>query len=208
MPGNGQLNSAAPANDTTYLSQRRTNSEIEVPWTGTAAGPFYEHNAVSLKARPVSPIVFLLYTELAYKIRIKPNPYPGFNPVTIIRYDYADITSLHIRDTLRKTTDEAETNIGYWGLCNETKAPEEALRWLGAWLDRKLSFKTHVEQWIRLAIKACVLPILFYATEAWYPRKTIPSLQAGGPQVPTRIDYLLERLKKVLHTSIRSILPT
>ncbi|KAF7532988.1 hypothetical protein G7Z17_g13581 [Cylindrodendrum hubeiense] len=186
---------------------------------------------------PVSPILFLLYTEPIYKIRINALPCPGFDPITTIRYGYADdIASLHIGKTLRDTTDEAEVNmeeIEYWGFSNE-----EALRWLGVWLDKKLSFKIHIEQWaikaqatanllrgiantargppsdkVRLAVKACVLPVLFYGAEAWYPGMTAPSLQAGRsqagrPEVSTRVGYLPEYLKKVLHTSIRSILPT
>ncbi|KAL6402805.1 putative reverse transcriptase [Ilyonectria robusta] len=61
---------------------------------------------------------------------------------------------------------------------------------------------------VRLAVKACILPVLFYGAEAWYPGKIAPSLQAGRPEVSTRLEHLLERLQKVLHISIRSILPT
>ncbi|KAL6404545.1 hypothetical protein AUP68_13938 [Ilyonectria robusta] len=61
---------------------------------------------------------------------------------------------------------------------------------------------------VRLAIKACVLPVLFYGAEAWYPGKTAPPLRSQGPEVSTRIDHLLDRFKKVLLIGIRSILPT
>ncbi|KAF7543577.1 hypothetical protein G7Z17_g10620 [Cylindrodendrum hubeiense] len=72
---------------------------------------------------PVSPILFLLYTEPIYKIQIKALPYPGFRPITTIQYGYAnDITSIHIGRTLRETTEEAGINIEEierWGSNNE-----------------------------------------------------------------------------------------
>ncbi|KAL6405980.1 reverse transcriptase domain protein [Ilyonectria robusta] len=234
------------------LERLDAGDDIEDPWTPLAI------------EAPELPFSTQVSAEEAEDINAP--PCPGFDPITTIRYGYADdIASIHIGKTLRDTTDEAEVNmeeIEYWGACNEvsfdpgkteimhfsrrqsdssptidhkgqTKAPEKALRWLGVWLDRKLSFKAHVEEWVikaqatanllrglantvrgpppdkvRLAVKACVLPILFYGAEAWYPGKRAPSLRAGGPLVSTRIDHLLDRLKKVLHTSIRSILPT
>ena len=73
------------------------------------------------------------------------------------------------------------------------------MRWLGLWLDRRLSFKPHVDEWsakarrvanllkgiantkhgplpraVRRAVKACVEPTLLYGAEAWYPGEVAP----------------------------------
>ncbi|KAM5361864.1 hypothetical protein ACJA88_014282 [Fusarium oxysporum] len=72
------------------------------------------------------------------------------------------------------------------------KHPESALRWLGIWLDSRLSFRLHVEKWaakakavayhlrgltntihgplpsaVRSAVRACVEPVLLHGLEAW-----------------------------------------
>ncbi|KAI1839194.1 hypothetical protein JX266_014595, partial [Neoarthrinium moseri] len=68
------------------------------------------------------------------------------------------------------------------------------MRWLGIFLDRKLSFREHVKKWAtkanrvanhirslcntvrglpvdstRKAVIACVVPVLMHGLEAWYP---------------------------------------
>lgn len=73
------------------------------------------------------------------------------------------------------------------------KHPESALRWLGIWLDSRLSFRVHVEKWaakahavayhlrglanaihgpppsaVRSAVMACVEPVLLHGSEAWH----------------------------------------
>ncbi|RAL65242.1 hypothetical protein DID88_001348 [Monilinia fructigena] len=77
----------------------------------------------------------------------------------------------------------------------DTKQP--ALRWLGVWLDRKLTFKRHIAERVEKARKValhikhlantvhgppaaslrkatitCVMPSLLYGAEAWYPGRT------------------------------------
>lgn len=110
---------------------------------------------------------------------------------------------------------------------NDTEiTPAEDLRWLGVWLDRKLSFKTHVSKWaikarsvtnllrgfcstvkgppahaVRRAVIACVEPVLLYGSEAWYPGVT----NAKGAS--TRTQHLTDRIDSVLKISIRAILP-
>ncbi|KAF5230804.1 hypothetical protein FANTH_13697 [Fusarium anthophilum] len=79
------------------------------------------------------------------------------------------------------------------------KHPESALRWLGIWLDSRLSFRVHVEKWaakahavayhlrglantiqgplpsaVRSAVLAFVEPVLLHGSEAWYPGTTRP----------------------------------
>ena len=118
---------------------------------------------------PVSPILFLLYTEPIYRLG---------NPQG--RFGYADDTAiLSIGDTVDETTAMASRAINKmvrWGATNGVsfdskktkvmhfsrsklrtapavhhgdieKHPELALHWLGIWLDSRLSFRVHVEKW-------------------------------------------------------------
>ena len=117
---------------------------------------------------PVSPILFLLYTEPIYRLG---------NPKG--RFGYADDTGiLCVGNSLETTADRASRYISElvtWGAANgisfdpaktevmhfcRTKPkvsppilhegerrPEKAMRWLGIWLDSTLTFKTHVEKW-------------------------------------------------------------
>ncbi|KAL9563921.1 hypothetical protein ACKAV7_011956 [Fusarium commune] len=118
---------------------------------------------------PISPILFLLYTEPIYRLG---------NPQG--RFGYADDTAiLSIGDTVDETTAMASGAIDEmvrWGATNGVsfdskktevmhfsrsklraapavhhgdieKHPESALRWLGIWLDSRLLFRIHVEKW-------------------------------------------------------------
>jgi hypothetical protein len=118
---------------------------------------------------PVSPILFLLYTEPIYRLS---------NPQG--RFGYADDTGiLCTGDTVEETAAAASRSVEEmvrWGATNgvsfdpkktevmhfsrsklETapairhgdveKHPEAAMRWLGIWLDSSLSFRAHVEKW-------------------------------------------------------------
>ncbi|TVY62678.1 putative 115 kDa protein in type-1 retrotransposable element R1DM [Fusarium oxysporum f. sp. cubense] len=118
---------------------------------------------------PVSPILFLLYTEPIYRLS---------NPQG--RFSYADDTAiLCVGDTVEETAAAASRSVEEmvrWGAANgvsfdpkktevmhfsrsklETapaichgdveKHPEAAMRWLGIWLDSSLSFRVHAEKW-------------------------------------------------------------
>ncbi|KFG77505.1 putative reverse transcriptase [Metarhizium anisopliae] len=113
------------------------------------------------------------------------------------------------------------------------KQPEAAMRWLGLWLDRKFTFKTHVEKWaakaqavahhlrslgntrrgampsaVQRAVRACVEPILLFGVEAWYPGKTSPRCRQPTKEGPSRIQQLVRKMSKALKQAIRAILPT
>jgi hypothetical protein len=104
-----------------------------------------------------------------------------------------------------------------------------AMCYLGIWLDRKLCFRKHVDtmtakarraasgiqalsntvrgapvQLLRQAIQACVLPILCYGAEAWWPGK---SRIVGGRETSNRVDNLAERLDLALRQALRGALP-
>ncbi|KAJ4176432.1 hypothetical protein NW755_14951 [Fusarium falciforme] len=116
------------------------------------------------------------------------------------------------------------------------KYAEEAMRWLGVWLDRKLSFKTHVMKWavkarkitnllrsftsttrglgpaaVQKAVRACVEPTLLYAAEAWYAGRTVQRIIPSQPQdtrtVSTCSESLIRYIDSTVKTSIRAVLP-
>ncbi|KAF5006537.1 hypothetical protein FDECE_7106 [Fusarium decemcellulare] len=99
------------------------------------------------------------------------------------------------------------------------------MRWLGLWLDRKLSFKAHIDEWnskarvisnllrriansqcgpppdaTRKAVKACIEPMLLYGSEAWYPGREIDGK-------PSRTQHLLYKMHKTYISSLRATAP-
>ncbi|RAL60867.1 hypothetical protein DID88_010191 [Monilinia fructigena] len=116
----------------------------------------------------------------------------------------------------------------------DTKQP--ALRWLGVWFDRKLTFKRHIAERVEKARKValhikhlantlhgppaaslrkatitCVMPSLFYGAEAWYPGRTRQSTGGGylrGTIVSTRMGSHIAKANKVINLATRGVLPT
>ena len=204
---------------------------------------------------PVSPILFLLYTEPIYRLG---------NPEG--RFGYADDTAIlctgpSLEETSRRASEYLQELVN-WGAANgisfdpektevmhfslrrrETglpvrhgdveKQPEAAMRWLGHWLDRKLTFKTHVEKWtakaqavahhlrslgntrrgampsaVQRAVRTCVEPILLFRVEAWYPGTTSPRRRQPTKEGPPRIQQPERKMSKALKQAIRAIVPT
>ncbi|RKL06834.1 hypothetical protein BFJ70_g16980 [Fusarium oxysporum] len=203
---------------------------------------------------PVSPILFLLYTEPIYRLG---------NPQG--RFGYADDTAtLSVGDTVDETTAMASSSVDEmvrWGAANGVsfdpkktevmhfsrsklrtapvvhhggveKHPESALRWLGIWLDSRLSFRLHVEKWaakakavayhlrgltntvhgplpsaVRSAVRACVEPVLLHGSEAWYRGKTRPRWTQPTKDLPSSNQHLLQRMSKAMNQAMRAILP-
>jgi hypothetical protein len=113
--------------------------------------------------------------------------------------------------------------------------PDTAIRWLGVWFARKLNFSHHVKKRttqasiivrhirnlantrrgpyaasLRKAVTTCVLSVLTYGAEAWYAgmakSRKIAS-QTKTEAVPTRQEYLLDEISRVLNRAIRAVLP-
>ncbi|KAM6508463.1 hypothetical protein FALCPG4_19002 [Fusarium falciforme] len=203
---------------------------------------------------PVSPILFLLYTEPIYRLG---------NPQG--RFGYADDTAiLFTGDTADETAPAASESIEEmirWGAANGVsldpektevmhfsrsklrsspairhgdvaKQPESALRWLGIWLDSRLSFRVHVEKWaakakavayhlrglantkhgplpsaVRSAVRACVEPVLLHGAEAWYPGTSRPRWSQPSKDVPSSNQHLIQRMTEAMNQSMRAILP-
>lgn len=112
---------------------------------------------------------------------------------------------------------------------------EPALRWLGVWFDRRLTFRQHVKKRaaaaiavahhikglsntvhgppaasLRKAVSACIIPVLTYGAEAWYPGLTKPPSNRAkerNKDVSTRIQGHLEDIGRALKVAMRAILP-
>jgi len=105
------------------------------------------------------------------------------------------------------------------------------LRWLGLYLDRRLSFKHHAAQMAARAYKvtkglqilgntvrgappklatqaveSCIQPILLYGAEAWWPGLTRGNRR--GLETSNRVGIQAEKLQKVQNAAIRNALPT
>ncbi|EXU94515.1 reverse transcriptase domain protein [Metarhizium robertsii] len=203
---------------------------------------------------PASPILFLLYTEPIYKLGFQLGRFGYADDTAILR------TGRTLRETAKLATADVRELIS-WGAANGitfdpektevmhfshkkddtspsvthggiAKVPAEAIRWLGIWLDKKLTFRTHIEKWaakakkaaghlhglcntkhgplpaaVRRAVKACVEPILLYGMEAWYTGTESYTAWHGTKKVRPQIQHLVDKLDPVLRRAIRAILP-
>ena len=118
-------------------------------------------------------------------------------------------------------------------------APKEgdqpALRWLGVWFDRKLSFKRHISERaakarqvarhirglartsdgppasaLRKAVITCILPSILYGTKAWYVGRTKPPRLLCSDRhktVSARNGWHVEIVDKTLALAARGVLP-
>lgn len=112
---------------------------------------------------------------------------------------------------------------------------QTALRWLGVWFDRQLSFKHHVAyraaatrklashlrglantahgpppDAMRKLVTTCVLPSLLYGTEAWYEGRTRNprSRRKDNPvSVSTRVGQHITAIQTILIQAVRAVLP-
>ncbi|KAM4061022.1 endonuclease-reverse transcriptase domain-containing protein [Hirsutella rhossiliensis] len=60
---------------------------------------------------------------------------------------------------------------------------------------------------MRRAVCACVIPVLLYAAEAWYPGPKSPRWTKPSKEGPSGIGNLVKKMSKALYTSLRAILP-
>jgi hypothetical protein len=104
-----------------------------------------------------------------------------------------------------------------------------AIRYLGLWFDRKLSFKIHVAtlaakakrttmgiralgntvrgaplRLLRQAVQSCVQTVLCYGAEAWWPGTC---RMQKGRKVSNRVDGLVHKLDTIQNEALRSALP-
>lgn len=192
---------------------------------------------------PLSPILYLLATAAIYYLSGPTQRY-GYADDTAMLFvgDTLEETTL--------LANEAIANMETWGraegfsfdvkktevmhFTRKRKKPNPAIthqnssiqaggamRWLGVWLDRQLSFTTHIDRWIlkakgiiyhlrsmnntvrgisaaaaRRAAWTVVMPTLFYGADVWYP---------GAEKLPKGA---LTKIQKVLTQACRMILPS
>jgi hypothetical protein len=99
----------------------------------------------------------------------------------------------------------------------------ESMRWLGVLFDRRLSFKPHIQAWsrkalcianmlksitnttrgprpnlVKRAVEACVIPVLYYGAEVWFPTSKAGSGLAN---------YLVTTINSTLRRAMTAILP-
>lgn len=113
---------------------------------------------------------------------------------------------------------------------------QPALRWLGVWFDRKLTFRKHVATRVakagrvahhirslakttcgppasslRKAVITCVLPSLMYGTECWYGGRTKPPrlnrTSREVTEVSARVGWHIAAIDRAIATAARGILP-
>lgn len=107
---------------------------------------------------------------------------------------------------------------------------DSSMRWLGVYYDSHLSFKRHVGKMaskgrkavaglkmlgntiggvetkvIRQAVHTCILPILAYATPAWWPGRM--RLNKHGKTIRNGVEGQQVQLDKVQNIALRTILP-
>lgn len=112
---------------------------------------------------------------------------------------------------------------------------QPALRWLGVWFDRKLTWKRHIAERalkargvaghirglartidgppasaLRKAVITCVLPSILYGSEAWYGGRTKPPrLNRQGRLIrpSARVGGLVDKVESVIVLGARGVLP-
>ncbi|OAQ65636.1 endonuclease/reverse transcriptase [Purpureocillium lilacinum] len=203
---------------------------------------------------PVSPILFALYIAPIYRLGNSDGRFGYADDTAMLRTGRTleETTALVSRDMEELlawgaangvTFDPDKTEVMHFSrkkspswpsvFQSDTEiVPGDAMRWLGLWLDRKLSFKFHVDEWsakarrvanllkgiantkhgplpraVRRAVKACAEPTLFYGAEAWYPGEVAPSVANPNRIVSTQVKHLVLRLDKVLRHAVRAALP-
>ncbi|KAJ5925544.1 hypothetical protein N7454_008183 [Penicillium verhagenii] len=107
-----------------------------------------------------------------------------------------------------------------------------ALRWLGIWFDRRLTWRKHVSvraakarvvayhirslarttygppaSALRKATLTCVYPSLLYGSEVWYGGVTKPGRHARDGEVKSRVGWHRDTLDKTLTLAARGALP-
>ncbi|KAF5697671.1 reverse transcriptase, partial [Fusarium mundagurra] len=140
---------------------------------------------------PVSPILFLLYTEPIYRLSdtVEETSIMASSSIDeMVRWGAANGVSfvpkktevMHFsRRKLRTTPAVRHGDV--------EKHPETALRWLGIWLDSRLSFRIHVEKW---AAKAKAV--------AYHLRGLTNTIHGS---------LLSARMSKAMNQAMRAVLP-
>ena len=145
----------------------------------------------------------------------------------------------------RKNTDNPPVRIDDSYIIRPAEAPAQregtppkqtAVRWLGVWFDRRLTFKRHIQERcaraekvarhlrnlantkngppahaLRKAVTTVVIPTALYAAETWYAGRKIPARnraqRARGATVSARVGWHVETVQRAINTAARAALP-
>jgi ribonuclease HI len=243
-----------------FLTHRKVRVRLEKSTT-----PYYEVSCGTPQGSPLSPVLYMLYLaellvqdpNLRFGYADDVCLYRASNSldtnVRLLASDVRDILAwgtdnriffapekLEMIHLTRKSGNYAPQCVVNDGLTIDpiTAAPtgdQPALRWLGVWFDRKLTFKRHVSERaakarkvschirglartadgppasaLRKAVVTCVLPSILYGTEAWYAGRTKPPrLQQAGRNetVSARVGWHVDVVDKTLALAARGVLP-
>jgi len=207
---------------------------------------------------PASPILYLLYTEPIHRLGEEKSHFGYADDCGLLAIaDTVEESARLAQDMLtRVLTWGAENAISFGPSKTEVQhfmlkrhrgqlprirhgsrdvEAEPAMRWLGVWLDPKLSFKRHVAEKaaaarrvanhirglskvhsgappaaITKAMKAVVIPKALFASEVWYPGRTRSSfVRKGGQfrQVQTGLQHSISLIQKAINHALRGCLP-
>lgn len=224
-----------------------TDREVSVRYEGGSTAPATPHGGIP-QGSPISPILFLLYIEPLVKtpgaakrygyaddiasLYIGQTPQEASDKLLV---DYPKM--LEMGEQEGSPFSPAKTEVQFF---TRTRKPlptlvlpdlgpvqqKESTKWLGVHLDKKLTFKNHVQAWtakaarigsalrslsntttgappgpMRQAIKACVVSIATHGQEAWYPG----THDYKGR--PTRVKGLVYMINSTIANACRAAVP-
>lgn len=205
---------------------------------------------------PISPILFILYTEPILHIGDQKMKFSYADDVAILQSGQTLTECIGKLDRQAKilldcgiqnaiSFDHQKSELQHFTLAPKPKEypglligntflqANQVTRWLGVWLDRKLSFLTHTRNLtaksmvvaahlrrlnntmkgsppylLRQAVTSCVLPVVLYGIESWWPGDyTLAWRRKKLQELKHRCGKQIELLSKAIHMSLRTILP-
>lgn len=197
---------------------------------------------------PASPILFLLFLEPLFKLGFPTFGYVDDVAILSVSKSLVDtsrLTANRIESITRwcgqngLSLAESKTELLHLHRSRQPPSPvaingvlmtaNPTLRWLGVFLDTKLSFKRHVQEWsaktqrvsahirqlgntnrgvptsfLRTAALAAALPVLLYGAEVWWRGHTY---NRRGRLTSTRSQHLVTTVSRALVNLARAILP-
>lgn len=149
-----------------------------------------------------------------------------------LTFDIDKTELIHFSNKNREGNPDIQLDFGQQRSPIAATPPKQALRWLGVWFDRKLTFRAHAQHLaaranhvtvgikalsntirgappihMRRAVQACVVPILTFGSQTWWQDRTRPSLRNQNKEVQSGSNSAAEKLDVALRKSIRAALP-
>ncbi|POS83246.1 hypothetical protein EPUL_004837, partial [Erysiphe pulchra] len=208
-----------------FMTNRTARSRL-----GDARTDEIQLNCGLPQGSPISPILFMLYTEPILHIGDQGMKFSYANDVAILQSGQTLTECIEKLDRQAKilldwgiqnavSFDHQKGELQHFTLSSKPKEypslligntslqANQVTRWLGIWLDRKLSFLTHTRNWTA-KVTSCVLPVVLYEIEAWWPGDhTLAWRRKKLQELKHRCGKQIQLLSKAIHMSLRTILP-